>query len=392
MNGAFDAAAALSALLDTAPPVKVEAAAWAAEHLAAPDPVGADRDSVFWREGWERCAGYGVQGTVVPEAYGGGGHDVLRALLLLEGIGYGCPDHGLVFAVASQMWGLQMALLRFGDEAQKHRFLPGLCSGELLGGFAMTEPDAGSDTGAITTRAVRDGDDYVLTGHKAYITLCPVSDVVVVFATTDPALGTWGLSAFLVEPDGRTAVVEPNREKMGMRTTPFGDLHLDGHRIPVTDRLGPEGAGASIFRTALTSERAFIFAGQLGALERLLEDCIAFARDRRQFGHPIGDFQAVSHRIADMKVRHETARLTLYKAAILHEMGRPSEMASAIAKLHSSESAVASTLDAVKLHGARGYLSELGVERHLRDAVGGLLYSGTVDVQRNILVRLLGLG
>jgi alkylation response protein AidB-like acyl-CoA dehydrogenase len=179
---------------------------------------------------------------------------------------------------------------------------------------------------------------------------------------------------------------------MGLRTTPFGDLHLDGHRVPVTDRLGPEGAGSSIFRNALTVERAFIYAGQLGGVERLIDDCVAYARTRRQFGRPIGDFQAVSHRIAEMTVRHETARLALYKAAVLHQAGRPTETAAAVAKLHASESAVASALDAVQIHGARGYLPAEGVERRLRDAVGGLVYSGTVDVQRNILVRLLGLG
>lgn len=387
-----DPAAALAAVIDPDHPVKSAAAAWAEAELVPDDLVDADRASRFWREGWRRCAEYGVQGLVVPEEYGGGGHDVVHALLVLEGLGYGCADAGLVYGLGSQIWSMQQTLLRFGSHEQKARYLPSLCSGERIGIFAMTEPEAGSDTSAVTCRFERDGDDYVLSGHKAYITLGPVGDVAIVFATSDPSLGAWGLSAFLVEPDGRTAVLAPNTEKMGLRTTPFGDLHLDGHRVPAADRLGPEGAGSSIFRSALTVERAFIYAGQLGGVERLIDDCVAYARTRHQFGRPIGDFQAVSHRIADMKVRHETARLALYKAAVLHEAGRPTETAAAVAKLHASESAVASALDAVQIHGARGYLPAEGVERRLRDAVGGLVYSGTVDVQRNILVRLLGLG
>jgi len=177
-----------------------------------------------------------------------------------------------------------------------------------------------------------------------------------------------------------------------MRTTPFGDLHLDGVEVAESARLGPPGAGASIFTAVIDIERAYIMIGQIGAMERQIDDAVAHARDRRQFGRAIGAFQAVSHRIADMKLRHETARLLLYKTALLAAEGRSGALASALSKLHAAEAGVEVALGAVRVHGARGYVSEHGIERELRDAVGGIAYSGTSDIQRNIIARLLGLG
>ena len=263
----------------------------------------------------------------------------------------------------------------------------------MLGAFAITEPDSGSDVYAMASTALPDGDGrYRLSGHKAYLTFGSRCDVVVVFASTNPDAGRWGVSAFLVPTEREGVERTGNREKMGMRTTPFGDIVFHDVALSDADRIGPEGAGASIFHTVLERERAFVFAAQIGAMERQLDRSIAYAKTRRQGGRPIGDYQAVSHRIVDMKVRHETARLFLYKAAMLECRGHPITMAAGLSKLVASEHAIASGVDAIRNHGAIGFVSEYEVDRDLRDAVGGPVYSGTSDIQRNIVARLLGLG
>ena len=222
------------------------------------------------------------------------------------------------------------------------------------------------------------------------MTLGPVCDVVIVFATTDRALGRWGITAFLV--DATTAGLErgPVEPKMGLHSCPFGQLTFDGCIVGPDAVLGNPGAGASIFADAVESERAFLYAAQLGAMERVLDVAVVRARERHQFGVPIGTFQAVSHRIAEMKLRHEAARLLVYKAAALADRGAQVAMAAALAKLQTSEMAVLSALDSIRIHGAEGYTVSGGVEFELRDAVGGLAYSGTSDIQRNIVARLLG--
>lgn len=382
---------ALDALCDLDHPIKVEAASWAREHLGHRDRVEADRESRFDEEGWRRCAEHGIHGIIVPTADGGRGRDLITALLTLEGLGSGASDQGLLFAIASQICSTQVALTHFGSTEQRARWLPRLCRGEAVGAFAITEPDQGSDTDNIAARAVRlDGGGYRIDGHKAYITLAPRADVVIVFASTDPSARGWGISAFVVPTDLPGVERGPNREKMGMRTTPFGDIVLHGVEVPESARLGPEGAGTSIFLEAMESERSFLFATQLGAMERQLHESIAFARRRKVAGRPIGDLQAVSHRIADMKLRHEAARTLVYKAALHSVRGEPVAMAAALAKLAASEGAVASALAAAQIHGAQGYVSEFEHERDVRDALGGLVYSGTSDIQRNIVARLLG--
>ena len=385
------AAFALDALCDLQHPIKAAATAWAREHLNDRDRVAADRDAVFDREGWARCAAHGVHGLLVPTAYGGGGHDVITTLLTMEGLAVGARDQGLLYAIASQMCSTQVALCAFGSEEQKQRWLPPMCRGEAVGSFAITEPGHGSDTDHLEARAERlDDGSYRIDGSKAHITLAPIADVVVVFASTDPGARGWGISAFVVPTDTPGVRLGPNREKMGMRTTPYGDIDLDGVVVPADARLGPEGAGTSIFLTSMETERNLVYATQIGAMERQLAACIDHARARKVGGRPIGDLQAVSHRIADMKLRHETARVLMVKAAIGSARREPGAMASALTKLAASEGAVASGIAATQVFGANGYVSDHEHERDARDAVGGLLYSGTSDIQRNIIARLLG--
>lgn len=378
-------------MLDLHHPIKQGAAAWAATHLDDPDLEERDRSCTFWAEGLRRIARQGYLALAAPPALGGRGAPLAEVLLTFEGLGYGCDDNGLTFAAGAQLWSTQNALQRFGTDEQQARYLAPLIRGERTAAFCMSEPGSGSDAFALETVAEADGDHVVISGRKSWATFAPVADFFIVFANTRPGAGQWGISAFVVDADTPGVTALGNREKMGWRTTPFGDVVFDRCRVPVGSRLGPEGAGASMFAAVLDDERAFLFASELGATERLIDTSVAFARTRRQFGQPIGSFQAVSHRLAEMKLRHETARTLLYKTALLAQRQRSITLESALTKMHATDSAVATGFDAVQIHGARGYVTEFAIERQLRDAMGGLFTSGTSDVQRTIVARLLGL-
>ncbi len=347
----------------------------------------ADRED--WKDDWQRCAEFGILGCITPEAYGGQGHDALTAIVMLEALGHGCPDNGLTLAVNGQIWAVTEPILAFGSEAQKERYLPGLCDGRFIGAHGMTEKDSGSDAFALQTRARRQDGGYLLTGEKVYIGLGPVCDLAVVFATIDPDQGRWGLSAFLVEASDPGFERGSVQQKMGLRTTPMGRICLQDCWVPEDRRLGEEGDGASIFQHAMEWERSFIFASHVGSMARQLEDSLAFARERRVSGQTIDGFQSVSNRLAEMRLRLELSRLLLYKTAWLKSRDEPCALDAAMAKLQISEAFVASSLDAVRIHGGAGYVSERGIERDLRDAVGGVIYSGTSDIQRQIIASLL---
>lgn len=350
-----------------------------------------DRRAQFDRERWRRCAEFGIPGLPIPPAWGGSGQDLETTLLAMEALGRGCRDNGLVFSLNAQMWAVELPILHFGTEEQKRRLLPGLCAGELIGAHAMTEPGSGSDAMALGTRAVRDGDAYVLTGTKAFVTNAPVADVILVFATVDPAARFAGVTGFLVERGTPGLGLSDPVSKMGLRTSPMGEVVLDGCRVPAASRLGPEGGGVKLFNSAMEWERACIFASHLGAMERLLDETIAYARTRKQFGQPISRFAPVADAIVDMKVAIEAGRLLLYRVGARKDAGHDAILDAAIAKLFVSEAHVQQTLSALQIHGGYGYTTEFGVERELRDALPGTIYSGTSEMQRKIIARLLGL-
>ena len=353
--------------------------------------IDRDRQGELARENWKKCAQMGILGLAIPEEYGGSGTDILTTMLVMEGLGYGCRDNGLIFAMNAQMWSVQHPILTFGTEPQKQKYLPGFCSGELIGAHGMSEPDSGSDAYSLHTRAERISKGYLLNGTKTFVTNAPVADVSLVFATVNPAKGRGGVTAFLVDKGTPGFKVSRNIEKMGLRTSPMGELILEDCVVPAESRLGPEGAGAAIFNGSMEWERSCILGSHVGAMERQLEECLRYARERSQFGQKIGKFQSVANRIAEMKVRLETARLLLYQVAWLNQNGKPAIMEAAMAKLYLSECFVNSSLDAIRTYGGYGYMTELEVERDLRDSIGGLLYSGTSDIQRVIIARWLGL-
>ncbi len=353
------------------------------------DLVENDRNGVFNRAGWTKCGEMGIQGLAVPVDYGGLGQDPLTTVGALERLGHACRDNGLVFSINAHMWTVCMPLVAFGTEEQKRRLLPGLCSGELIGGNAMSEPDSGSDAYGMRTTATRKGDRYVLHGSKIFVTNGPVADVLVVFARTDQSKGAAGITAFLVDKSSPGLQVSSKIEKMGLRTSPMAELFFDECEVPAENRLGKEGAGASLFTHSMTWERGCILASAVGSMQRLFETCIRYAKGRKQFGQPISKFQLVASRIVDMKLRLETARLMLYHGAYQRSLGRTAVMEAALAKLHISESWVRSCEDAIQIHGGYGYMVEYEIERELRDAMGSRLYSGTSEIQRNIVAALL---
>jgi alkylation response protein AidB-like acyl-CoA dehydrogenase len=327
----------------------------------------------------------------LPTEYGGTDRDLLTTVCAMEGLGYGCRDNGLIFSINAHIWSAEIPLLRFGTTEQKARWLPALVSGDAVAVHAMTEEGSGSDAFNVATTATRRGDEYVLNGSKVFITNAPVADMVIVFATVDRSRGTDGLSAFIVERGTPGFSVSAGFEKMGLRTSPMGQVFLDDCVVPAEARLGAEGAGVALFNTSMDHERACILAAHVGTMQFQLERCIERARTWKRFGQPIGKFQSVSNRVADMATRLETSRLLLYKTAWLKSKGRRASRESAMAKLYISEAFMQSSLDAVQLFGGYGYTADLGVERDLRDSVGGTIYSGTSDIQRMIIARYLGL-
>ncbi len=350
-----------------------------------------DRRGSFAKGDWERCGARGVLGCHVPEEYGGAGLDAVSTVLTHEAIGYGCQDNGLTLAIGGQTWSVQEPIVVYGSDEQKRRYLPPLASGEWIGCHGVSEPEAGSDALSLRTRAVKIAGGYLLNGRKSYVGMAPLADLALVLANSDPAAGKWGVSAFLVERGAEGFRQSEPRPKTGTRTNPFGDLVFEDCFVPEENLLGGEGIGMSLFTQTISWERAFIHAGHLGAMTALFERCLAYARERRQFGRPIGDFQSVSNRIADMKVRLETSRLLMYKVAEMKDAGSDAAIECAMANLHIAESLLECATDAVRIHGARGYLEEHGVERQLRDSIGGVIYAGTSDIQRNLIASLLGL-
>jgi alkylation response protein AidB-like acyl-CoA dehydrogenase len=344
-----------------------------------------------FRAAWKKCAEFGIQGLPLSPVFGGTGASHLTVVAALEALGYACCDNGLIFSLNAHMWACQHPIARFGNDEQKVRYLPGLADGSLIGAHAMSEPGAGSDAFALRTTAIATGDVYRLQGSKTFVSNAPVADVFIAFARTPGSRGFSGLNAFIIDRDVPGLRVGPPLKKMGLHSSRMAEVFFDDCEVPNANLLGRPGQGMPIFAAAMELERSMILASTIGTMERTLERSLAYARERRQFDQPIGKFQAVSHPLVDMKLRLETARLLLYRLAWLIDHGRPAALDSALVKLHLSESYLATSLDALQIHGGYGYMAETGLEGEVRDALAARLYSGTSEIQRNLAARHLGL-
>ncbi|MFF1543793.1 acyl-CoA dehydrogenase family protein [Streptomyces sp. NPDC058291] len=359
------------------------------------DRLNADLDELdsgaeFPRDKWSAVQESGILRTPFDPVYGGHGRSLTDTMLALEGLGRVSRDSGLSFSASTQIVSVGVPLQQFGDDDLKRRHLPAILSGDAITAHAITEESGGSDAMNISTTAVRDGDHYVVNGGKMFITNAPVADLFLLYVRTGPP-GPFGLTCLLVEAGTPGLVVGPAMDKIGLRTSPVGTLAFEELRVPVSQRVGGDGAGFLVLDHVMKREVLFSFSITLGEMTRRLAETIRFARDRTQFGRPIGKYQAISHKIADMKIRTETARKWLHDTGAKVESGQDAAVDLAATKTVVSEANVQNALDAVRIHGGRGVLTAHGVERALRDSVAGTVYSGTSEIQRTRIASLLGL-
>lgn len=353
--------------------------------------TGRAPDGTFDRDRWKALADLGVLGLSVPREHGGSGLGAVDTAHALEAVGYGCPDTGLVFAASAHLLACAMPIALHGTPEARKRLLPRLADGSLVAGNAVTEPGHGSDVSVPDTRVVATGGGMEVTGVKSWVSNGPVADVYVVLGTADPALGFLGTVAVVVDRDQPGVRPGPPFAKAGLRSCLAGAVEFDRAHVPAEQRLGAVGAGHAVFQDSMRWERTCLFAGYVGMMRRQFELCRDHARERRQFGRPLSANQAVSHRLVDMYARWHSARLALYRACWSLDRDATETTEIALAKIAVSEAAVASGLDALQIFGGAGYRSDTGVEEMLRDALPTTLFSGTSEMQREMIARELRL-
>jgi len=338
-------------------------------------------------ENFRRWGETGLLGHAVPETAGGQGDGFAELALAHERFGRETSDTGLVLALNAHVWGGLFPILTHGDNAQHRTWLPGLLKGELIGGHAITEPQAGSDLQGLQADAVRDGAGYRLSGHKRYITNTPDADIVIVYARLEERL-----SAFIVRRDDPGARFLDQPEVNACSSAGMGDILLEQCRLPAERLLGAPGNGQLMVQQALELERAFVFAGICGTMDRLLGEVIRFSRGRKVGGQPLANNQIIAHRIADMRNRLDTTRLWVQHCAQLKDAGKGITLASSQTKLLGAEAFVQTSLDAVQIMGTAGLEHGQSAQRLVRDAMASRLFSGTSEIQSNIIAAMLGLG
>lgn len=361
---------------------------FAQQHLSTPEqePTAHTR-----RYAWQLCGEQGLPGLCIPEAYGGAGLDALSTARALEAFGRGCEDMGLVFAVSAHLLACALPLAAYGSTAMKERLLPQLCSGTLIGANAITEHEAGSDVFALKTVAHQQEGMYCLRGQKSFVTNGPLADIFLVYASTNPRHGYMGISAFILEKGTAGLEVSEPISKMGLHSAQAAVVTLRDCLLPEHNLLGTKGEGAAIFKHSMQWERSCLFAAYIGMMERQFERTTEHARTRQQFSKPLSYNQAITHRIVDMKLRLEAARLLLYRACWLLDQDRDATLEISLAKVAVSEAALQSSLDALHIHGSAGYTSATGLECMVRDSIPGTIFSGTSEMQRDIIARNIGL-
>ncbi|MEU3319445.1 acyl-CoA dehydrogenase family protein [Streptomyces sp. NPDC007027] len=349
-----------------------------------------DRAGEFPHEKWKPLQRSGLFTLPFAPEHGGAGRTLTETMAALEGLGHTSRDAGLNFSASTQIVSVGIPLQAFGSEELRSRYLPRVTSGEAITAHAITEPSHGSDVMNIRTTAVREGDTYVIDGGKMFITNAPVADLFLLYVRTGKP-GAFGLSTFLAERSTPGLKIGEPLETMGLRTSPISEVTLDNVRLPAANRLGSEGAGFLIMDYVMKREVLFSFAVNLGEMTHRLKRVVEHATTRQQFGSSIGKNQAVSHKIADMRIAVETARKWLYDTGRKVEQGTDASLDVAATKIVVSEANQLTAQHAIQIFGARGYLTDTGIERELRNATSGSIYSGTNEIQRNCIAALMGL-
>ncbi|HEX8986726.1 MAG TPA: acyl-CoA dehydrogenase family protein [Rhodocyclaceae bacterium] len=362
---------------------------FAREQLAPKSPEW-DRNGTFPAEALRDLAQLGVWGMAVPEQWGGAGLDYLTLAVALEEIAAGDGATSTILSVQNSL--ICGILMKYGTDAQKDRWLKGAATGELLGCFCLTEPHVGSDASAIKTRAVKDGDYWVLNGVKQFITSGKNGQIAIVFAVTDPAAGKKGISCFLVPTNTKGYVVARIEEKLGQHASDTAQIVFEDCRIPADHLIGAEGDGYRIALSNLEAGRIGIASQAVGMARAALEAATKYAQEREAFGVPIIQHQAVSFRLADMATRIEAARQLVWHAATLRDAGQPCLKEASMAKLFASEMAERVCSDAIQIHGGYGYVSDFPVERIYRDVRVCQIYEGASDIQRLVIGRAIAAG
>jgi alkylation response protein AidB-like acyl-CoA dehydrogenase len=354
-------------------------------------PVAAefDESGEFPKETIKKMGEMGFMGVEIPEEYGGAGMDTLAYVLALEEICKADAAHGVIMSVNNSLY--CHGIMKFGTEEQKKKFVTPIASGKSIGAYSLTEPQSGSDAGTMKSRAIRDGDSYILNGRKSWVTSGPVANYYVVFMTTDPEKKQKGISAFLVEAEAPGLTRGKKEPKLGIRASATSELIFEDCRVPAENLLGKEGEGFKIAMTVLDAGRIGIATQALGIAEAAYEATRQYAVDREAFGQPIGAFQGTGFKIADMKTRIEASRLLIYNAALAKQKSKTDgsrySLEASMAKLFASETAMFVTHAAVQIHGGMGYSRELPIERYFRDAKITEIYEGTSEIQRLVISR-----
>ncbi len=357
---------------------------FARERLAAAG-VEADRSHRFPAEAVSELARLGMMGVFIPERYGGAGLDHVSYALVIEELAVECASTAVIVSAHSSL--ASWPILGLGTDAQRSRYLPRMAAGDWVGCFALTEPQAGSDAAGQCTRAVRDGDDYVINGTKIFITNGPESSVAIVFASTDPEKAHRGISAFIAETSHPGWQVVRVEDKMGIHGAHSAQISLSDLRVPRANLIGAEGDGFKIAMKTLDGGRIGIAAQAVGIARAALEASLRYAQDRHTFGRPIAEHQAIQWKLADMALEVDAARLLTLRAAAMKDAGVPCTTQSAMAKLYAAEAAMKAATEAVQIHGGYGYTKEFKVERYFRDAKITEIYEGTSEIQRLVIAN-----
>lgn len=358
-----------------------------AQNEFAPRAAEIDRQHRFPRENIQKMAELGLMGIPIPEEWGGAGCDFLSYIIAIEEISRACASTGVILAVHTSL--ACFSLLYFGTQEQKEHYLRKLATGEWLGAFALTEASAGSDPANLSTTARLEGDYYIVNGTKLFITSAGEADLYVTFVRTSPGKGHKGISCLLIERDTPGFSIGKIEEKMGLHGSPTGELIFDNARVPRRNLLGTEGEGFKIAMSLLDGGRIGIGAQALGIAQAAFDVALDYAKKRVQFGRPIAEFQAIQFMLADMATRIDAARLLVYRAARLKDMGLPHSKEASMAKLFATDTAMQVTTDAVQILGGYGYCKDYPVERYMRDAKVTQIYEGTNQIQRLVIAKHL---